>query len=367
MTPKIILNDVHIGVARTGGATPQTGMQLRSDLLDKFQAVVMDPQFLNHDLIINGDLFDAYDIPPGDALRTYQILSARAGVSPDTEIVLGRGNHDISKDSSRLSMFDFIGNLLVSRYKNIRLVTTPQMICDPSDNMYMIPHCLNQEVFNIELDRALELESSCIIFLHANYDNHFAVESDHSLNVSEEQADKLRDVGHTLVFGHEHQAREFEGLIITGNQFPTSVADCLNNPKDHKWAMVLTEEVTKHGHSTERWISSKHETWKVEGSFTAVDWKEIDENTTGEFIRVGGKATAEEAALALQAVSKLRQRSTAYVVTNGVKVEGVECAEEIDVAIEEMKVFDVLDFLHQNLDPEQSRVVKELLQKETAA
>lgn len=346
MAQTLILNDLHIGVSRVAGATPQTAMQLRGWVLQQTEALMFS--HADKDIIFNGDIFDAYDVALGDVLRFY-VLCRNWLAASDRKLVLAQGNHDISKDSSRLSAFAFLAGLLED-HPRVRVVTEPVLL---APNLALIPHCTNQEVFNLELERAL-LWKPTNILLHANYDNKFAIEADHSLNVSRDQAVALVDRGHVLIFGHEHQQREpRRGVIIAGNQFPTSVADCLGNGT--KRALILGDAV---GGLTEI------ETWAAAGSFHEIDWRTLNGEILAvepQFIRVTGEASAAEAASVISAVSRLRQKSTAFVVTNAVKIEGIEDMAEIEVAASEMRALDVLAFLYEQLEPEQVRVLKELL------
>lgn len=345
---KLIINDLHIGVQRVAGATPATAFSLRAHALSQLSSLVKEHGKGRH-VIVNGDLFDGFMVPLGDMLATYEIFADWFNRGDGTRLTLLRGNHDISKDSSQISIFDLFGRLLLANYPHaVDVFNEPGMI-EPS--LYALPHCRNQEIFDLELKKAETLPSGTIVLLHANYDNKFAVESDHSLNVSAEQAERLTGRGLKLVFGHEHQARDFPNIVIVGNQFPTSVADCLGN--DYKRAVVVDEA----GEMTEV------ETWNAEGSFRRIDWRDINgEVIDGEFIRVEGVATAEEASQVVQVVSKLRQKSDAFVVTNAVKIDTGEDLGDLDVAVQDMKAVNVLDYLFEQLDTRQVEVVKKLLE-----
>jgi metallophosphoesterase superfamily enzyme len=350
---KLVINDTHVGVSRVAGATPATAAALRKRILNNLRVLLLAHP--DKDIIVNGDLFDAFDIPMGDALELYHAVCEWILASGGQKlIVFGQGNHDISKDSSRLSMFAFITALLHSQHpKNVAVITKAAMIFQ---SHYMIPHCTNQEIFNLELEAATALVGPHYIYIHANYDNKFATEQDHSLNVSIEQAKKLTDKGHILIFGHEHQQREpYQGIVIVGNQWPTSVSDCLGNT--YKRAIVIEDSLRA---SIDH--LSEIETWSKVGSFTQVDWRTINgEDMFGDFVRVTGNATAEEAASVIQVVSKLRQKSQAFVVTNAVKIEGIQDMGDIEVSAEEMRAFDVLSFLYDQLDEDQAAVVRKLV------
>ena len=197
------------------------------------------------------------------------------------------------------------------------------------------------------------------LLLHANFDNNFAAKADHSLNLSREQARRLTKEGVTIIMGHEHQGRTaFSGkVIISGNQFPTSVADCLSHgdgQKDGKKYMT----VVKHGGV------QMVETWDSKTSYLEVDWREADNlDPALQFIRVSGDATAEEASEALRCISRLRKEHNAYVITNAVKVESAHDEGEITASIEEIGRVDVIELLKEFLSPEQAERVTELMEK----
>ena len=178
-----------------------------------------------------------------------------------------------------------------------------------------------------------------------------AVESDHSLNVSKEAADILISAGWTLIFGHEHQPRVAPGIVIPGNQVPTSVADCLGC--QGKYYLRLHDKNIEH----RDWINL--EAHRV---FTRLDWRNLDVDPQYQFVRVEGTATAEEAAEVVDAVARFRAKSQAYVVTNAVKVEGVAAFDELaEMSLEQITAFNVLDALLEELSEEEGKVVKELL------
>jgi metallophosphoesterase superfamily enzyme len=375
MRPKLLINDVHLGVQRVTGTTPKTAAALRENLHIKLRDLLM--AHTDKDVVINGDLFDTFNVPMQDVLQFYMVASAwlDASEAGDTQgtfrgdlqpkLFLGRGNHDIAKDSSKMSSFDFVGQILRAQYGSTRVVvvTEPTLL---EEGLYMIPHMPNQDLFDLALKRCEEFEG-CVVLLHANYDNNFAVESDHSLNVSQEQAKALVAKGHRLVFGHEHQGRRLmkNKVWITGNQWPSSIADCLNNPNDgNKHAHVIECDVLVSGETAP--ILSAVPTWSAADSFIQVPWDELSLGAAdnAEFVRVTGKASAEQASAVIETVAKFRQRSEAFVVTNAVEIEGMANMTELATTAENLKAFDVTAYLFENLDPEQVEAVKALLAKD---
>lgn len=238
------INDLHIGVERVAGTTPQTMARLRNELGASIEGLIL--AHLDKHLLINGDAFDSFNVEISEIFRLLAILSkwldasSTGGGSP--RLAISRGNHDISKDSSRMSAFDFLCAVLNARYGGRVIVITEPTLAFPGH--WVVPHMPNQALFDKALDDVLQVKSMpenagpCYLHLHANWDNDFAIEADHSLNVSYQQAKRLVDAGFHLIFGHVHQQAEpMRGVTIAGNQFSTSIQDCLGNTE--KSALVF--------------------------------------------------------------------------------------------------------------------------------
>ena len=75
--------------------------------------------------------------------------------------------------------------------------------------------------------------------------------------------------------------------------------------------------------------------------------------------RVAGVALAADA---IQAIAKYRQRSSAFVVTNAVSVEGMADETSLPESLEIAKAFDVLAFLFEQLTEEEQQVVTKLME-----
>lgn len=352
MKPTLIINDLHLGVSRVAGTTPESAAWLRRYLHDAF-ARLLD---LGCDrVIINGDLTDQFDIPLSEAIDIYAALDAFMAEGGDREVILACGNHDLSKDSSKLGTVQFVGSLLEMKYPGrFGLVAQPAAA---DDEFYIIPHVVNQDRFDLALEGVPD--GVKYLFLHCNYDNKFAAEAEHSLNLSREQAKDLTARGITVVLGHEHQGRTaWKGkLVVVGNQVPSSVSDCMAHGDGQldgkKYAMVIDDK----GH---RMV----ETWQQAGNFALVDWQDLPK-FTGEhkFVRVTGNAEAAEAADVIKAIANFRKTSKAFVVTNAVKVAQLEDADGLDVSVEDVRALDVIGMLMESLTEEQAAVVRQLMEE----
>lgn len=355
-----IFSDLHLGVQRTGGTTPTSADALRN-FAHRKHANLLDLAGDGDTVLINGDLTDQFNIDLGQAIEVYAAAAECLNAKPNMKLVWSVGNHDLSKDSSKLGTVAFIGRLLEGSFPGrFKLITQAQAL-ESHPGAWVIPHVANQDLFDLELSRIPD--DAKVIFLHCNYDNPFAGQADHSLNLTRDQARALTTTGKILVLGHEHQGRTMMGdkLIITGNQFPTSVSDCLRHGDGQtdgmKYALVIEKDLSD---------MELVPTWSVkdqDGGYREVDWRDLASipDTAQIFVRVAGKADASEAAEVIKEISKLRQRSDAYVITNAVKVGVVDGDDELEASIEEIKAVSVIEILLSMLDEPQQAVVQELM------
>lgn len=336
MKPLYVLNDLHLSAIRTGGTTPTTALQLRQALQEGFKRML---NLCDSDVLINGDFADSYKMIAADILEAHRTISEwlRRGHT----LYALPGNHCLSKSSMDLSSFELLFQLLKAEYpEQVKLMMEAGPV---RDGMYAIPHVANSELFELELAKAPE---SSYLFVHCNYDNHFAEKADHSLNLSEEWAKKLPV--QRIVFGHEHQSRTLlDGkVLIVGNQQPSSVSDCLGN--ETKFMLKISDAGTE-----------QVQTWQKSGDFSRQNWRTLADDGS-RFIRVEGRASAEEAGEAVSAISKFRAKSSALVITNAVQIAGMEDSDQIEVSLEQIRGFSVFDALLECLTEAEGEKLKTL-------
>jgi metallophosphoesterase superfamily enzyme len=337
--PLTVVSDWHLGAVRSAGTTPATAYQLRADLL-RAGSDILD--HIGTDLLVNGDLFDGPDIPRADLLAAVKMFSDWLDADPDKMLFLANGNHDLDKNAMRLSSFQFFAQLLKGWYPaQVHHIIEGTAL--PLHGAYVIPHMPNQDLFDLELAK---VPACRFLFVHCNYDNQFAVESDHSLNLSKADAEQM-DVEY-IVFGHEHQARTELGgkVVIVGNQFPSSISDCLGNT-DKSLLRIENGRYTL------------HTTWQADGDYNEQDWRALED--CGRFIRVTGTATAAEADKVVTALGRFRREARALVITNAVKIEGVTDGEAMQLSHEDVTSFNVMEALREFLGPEDAAEVDKIM------
>ena len=343
----LIINDCHLGATRQGGTTP-TSQKALKDYLRGSLSSLLDKHLGKH-VVINGDLFDTFQVETSEVIEAHKILSRSLKYGLLTLIC---GNHDASAKGNKVSSWELLCHFLSSEAPQdfTKIDASNGLTSIHPGYVSAIPHMLNQSLFDLEIEKACAMTvKEQHLLLHCNYQNKFAEQADHSLNLSEQQTTDLLAAGWNLILGHEHIARSFhEGRVtIVGNQTPSSVMDCIGNEK--KYALELN------------WYETKQiETWSAERSYKEVDWRHLVELDGFEFIRVAGEASAQEAAEVIKALSSLRQRSSAYVITNAVKIEG-QTSFNAEEGLEEVRGFDVMAAIYEHLTPEETETVKGLL------
>jgi DNA repair exonuclease SbcCD nuclease subunit len=282
--------------------------------------------------MILGDLFDTVNVSIHDVLKTYQILKGWCILNPDNTLYLVAGNHDLSKSSNVLSSFDFLCALLQDVGVKVCVIKQPMM----TPYGYVIPHLPNQSLF----DEALALVPACaVLFLHCNYDSKFAAQSDQSLCLSKEQAEALPVS--SILLGHEHSSRRTGKVYIPGNQIASSVSDWLGQ-RAKMFATVDNGVVTL----------TQCPPWVSENGFTELDWQSLVP-TPHKFIRVTGTATADQAGAVVTAISKYRQASPAFVITNGVRIASSGDSAVFEQALDGVQAFSIMSALREFLTPEE--------------
>ena len=341
-----ITTDWHLGAKRVGGSTPASQQALKQRLRDALQAQLDD-----NDHLIAGDLLESFTVDTAELVETYKIFSAWLA-KYGRRLALIRGNHDWHPSGlNRFSSFDLLGTILTEQF--------PEQVTVASDvtewkQFILVPHLPNNEVLNVEVSKLAGVSGKVVVF-HANVDNFFAAETQHSLCLSMNQVEDLVSRGNLIICGHEHQHRKLVNgrCVILGNTEAASVADCLGSPFKYS-AMVeaANYELT--------------ETWRSPDHFIELDWRDAGEATLAHnFVRITGDATAAESADVIATISKFRQRhdENLFAVSNAVRIDGAEAISEMTgEAVSDIHAFDVLSEIYAELNPEEVACVKGLLE-----
>ena len=333
--PLRIINDVHAGAIRSAGTTPATQMELRQHVVRELAKLLP----ADGDLMLQGDLFDTNNVPLSDMLAVYELLDAwMRGTKGKLYNVFG--NHDASKTSNVLSSFQFLGRLL-KRYGE-RYIHIEEPTMTPWG--YVLPHMLNQEQFDIALAKVPQCD---YLFVHCNFNNHFAAQSDQSLNISEVQA--LECKAKKIVFAHEHHPRDSGKVLVPGNQIATSVSDWLQ-PTDKRF-LSLRDDLT----------SFYTPAAKRGDEFAEVGYADLAAyGGTAKFIRVVGAAKSEQTSTILTAINKFRRASDALVISNSVQIETDGEVIQFDEVLKSAESFSVMAALKPYFTEPEYKVLESL-------
>ena len=222
----LIVSDLHLGLRRQtckgAGATTQSLMAF-----NHFQFEEAEKLLLSHperDLIILGDLFAEFSVEYSVLRRSAEILSQRSGV-----VYLVEGNHDSSRDQSKKSAISRLAWLL-GRLSGGPLVVfasgSPAWV--EHHTVVIVPHLVNQEAFDAAL---AEIPKGATLLTHCNFDNPFAAEKAHSLNLSPAQAAAFSMV----ISGHEHNRSHKGNMFMLGSPYPCNIGEAEVDHGYHLW------------------------------------------------------------------------------------------------------------------------------------
>lgn len=348
----LIINDLHIGVTRQGGTTPQSQQALKDYLRDRFRFLL---DLEKDEVLVNGDMFNDFTVDTVEVVRTYEIIADWLHENPTARFYNVRGNHDWHPSGSKLSSWHLMNHFLRAHFGE-RVRTIESGFEHVSDSVHCIPHMPNQELFNVEIDKACAVDGQGKqLLVHCNVKNTFAEHSDHSLNIDDTQLGNLMRAGWQVVVAHEHVGYTLRSgrVIVVGNQTSASISDCIDDPT--KEALVIEDGKV-----------ALIQTQRTEDVFCEVDWRDLGNGPfiLKHFYRIVGEASAAEAADVVSAIAKFRQECCAdvFAISNAVKVEGHVALDEAAVStIESVKAFDVVSAIMEKLEPREVEVVKGLL------
>ena len=222
----LVLNDLHLGCHRVSGTTPESREDLRTWVFAEASRICFEN--LDKNLLILGDLFDGFSVDTRDVQAAIVLLHGWLEKSQRT-LILVAGNHDWSPKGNKLSSFHLLSSVLTMLHPT-KVTVVDERPVEVYPRVLVVPHAPNQEVFNLWLGETNGIKDGAIL-LHANCMSRFSEDSLHSLNVSEEQLDGMRE--HNLVvFAHEHIMRTpKQRVVVIGNNVPSATSDLIGADK----------------------------------------------------------------------------------------------------------------------------------------
>mgnify|MGYP005846120545 CR=1 FL=1 len=322
---QILVSDIHLGLRRRAGTTPTSTVAYESLQFEALDSTITDANDLGLPVVVLGDIFDKPTVEYSVLWRAVESFSrVKYGLT------LVKGNHDIGGDKERLTAFDMLC-LLVPGATG---VSEPTL----SGNYTIVPHAHNQDIFDEWLTQA-----SGTILTHANFDNFFAVDKDHSLNITPEQAQKFT----ALISGHEHERRQVGNVTMLGSLLPCNIGEAKTAKGYHIFNSATGD-------------LEFIEVWSPQDSYIEINWADLPCDTDAEFIRVNGEAEFSQGAQVIQAIAEFRKTSGAYFVSNSVKVGDLVLGELDDVEAD-LDSFNPLEAFWSILGEESAMKIKEIV------
>lgn len=311
MNDLMIINDTHLGVSRSAGATRESNANLQNWQFQQFRRLFQIAQKHQYDVLINGDLFDKFDVGGASECFALSVLMAFLRDNPRCHLYIALGNHDISRDSSKQSSFDTLAHVLhMMPEHHTKQLTVIDSAPYFADDFAIVPHCPNQTLFDEALNAVLQHQPKPqYCFVHANLMNGFAAQADHSLNIDDVMLNRFRNENIELVFGHEHHGRQATGATVIGNQIPTSVADCLDPNPCKQYAVLHRDSGSL----------KLYDFLTLSDVYEEVDWQ-TESLPDKLFIRITGEARYEQAVEVVNTLASWRKTHSAFVLTNAVKI-----------------------------------------------
>ncbi len=321
----LVLADIHQGLSRKTGVTPTSLEKFEARKSEMLRGVLQQHQ--DKEVIIAGDLFDSHQVPLVSVLQIASVF-----LEHPKKVWVIAGNHDLSKNTMRMSSLWFLKEWSLLHNTNIDVVFVRRELGD----ITLLPHVANQDLFDENIEKA----KGSILITHCNYENGFAVDKDHSLNLTKKQARKFD----LVISGHEHNRRKVGNVNMIGSFAPCNV----NEAAVDKFCYVLDG-------------SDLVEAQRLDYSYAEIPWGQIEKLSEGkadiDFIKVTGEATAAEAPVVLNTLAKFRKNSSAVMIQNAVTVETLNLGEIEGASFDSI---DTMKLLGQILKPEHKEQLGEL-------
>jgi len=316
----LIVSDLHQGLTRKTGVTTESLERFENDKITDLALLLS--QHEDKEVIVAGDLFDSHKVSFHSVLQVATVL-----LNHPKKVWVVAGNHDLSKNTTKMSSLDFLSGWVAMQDTNVKVIFDPTPI-GPNHEILLVPHMPNQEIF----DEVLASSSGFpILITHCNYENNFTIDKDHSLNLTKAQAKKFKMV----ISGHEHNKRTVGNVHMVGSFAPCTVGEASVSKCSH----VLDEGDLK----LTKIITTQQESHLAYGE---VHWRELLENASANtdfsFLKVVGEATAAEAPTILSAVAKLRKVASCYMIQNAVVVETLELGDLEGASFDSVNTWELL-------------------------
>ncbi len=313
----LTISDLHQGLTRKTGVTIDSLEQFENDKIKDLVELLSQHQ--DKEVFVAGDLFNSHRVPLNSILQV-----ATALLDHPQAVFIIAGNHDLSKNTLKMSSMTFLSEWLTIHATNVTVIFEPTTLVVGDKRILMVPHMPNQELFNTAIENSAQAD---ILITHCNYENNFAVEKDHSLNMTKEQAKKFK----LVISGHEHNSRKVGNVWMVGSFAPCNVSEAAVEKHSH---IFDPQKLTMTPVSTKDQVDHY--------SYAEIHWRDIEAACDVGFLNIVGEATAAEAPTVLSAVAALRKKSSSYMIKNSVTVETIVLGDIEGASFDSINTWELL-------------------------
>lgn len=219
------IGDVHLGKTFKTGV-PSSKIGIREEMVFKSFEKLMNPtedSGISHTIIM-GDLFDKFIVSPQIILKTFESIKSSCSINPTIEYYLLPGNHDFSRDKTKVSSYELLA-LLLKDIPNLTVITHTSIIkrLDSMNVIYLDAYNPFHKEIVEEVLVFDDIDSSTNIYSFGHWDD-ITNEFGHYYPNKE-----LQERSCTIISGHIHTPKKFTNsgceYIYTGSLQPYSHAE----------------------------------------------------------------------------------------------------------------------------------------------
>lgn len=241
----LFIGDPHLGRRFITGVPSHRVGDREAFVYAQFSRLLDNTDPLISKIIIVGDLFDKFVVSPTVVFEAFRLLN---NVSEDIDVYLIPGNHDLSKDTTKISSFQLLTTIL-DRVPNIHVIkkseNRPIYYNNAKDILNLYFDCYDPFSDCIAAEDMEELAKSGPIISTGHWD---------SLSILDHGYIPHKDIlthSTLTVSGHEHTYREYaypfdkskSKVLFTGSMQPYSHAE---DPDKNIYTTISEKDLSKY-------------------------------------------------------------------------------------------------------------------------
>lgn len=241
----LFIGDPHLGRRFTTGVPSHRTGEREEFVFSQFKRLLQLNDPLITKIVIVGDLFDKFIVTPTVVYEAFKVLSQ---VKPEVDVYIIPGNHDLSKDTSKISSFQLLTALLDS-VKNTYVIqkseSYPMYYNNAQDVLYLYFDCYDPFTSCTVAEDLDSLSKKGLVISVGHWD---------SLSILDSGYTPHQDIlthSSLVVSGHEHSYKEYiypfdtskSKVLFTGSMQPYSHAE---DPDSDIYVTIKEKDLNKY-------------------------------------------------------------------------------------------------------------------------